>query len=65
MPESTVFVGVDVSKAHLYAPVAEDTFAYVDLPLECAKAGMCGAWISGYMACVQLVRVGRTNTVGG
>jgi hypothetical protein len=41
---------IDVSKAHLYAPVDEDTEAYVDLPPECKKEGVCGRlnfWLYG------------------
>ena len=33
---------IDVSKAHLYAPVDEGTTAYVTLPNECSKPGVCG-----------------------
>lgn len=32
---------IDVSKAHLYAPVGEEVDAYVDLPPECGMAGVC------------------------
>ena len=41
---------IDVSKAHLYAPVGEGTTAYVDLPQECGKPGVCGLlqyWLYG------------------
>ena len=41
---------IDVSKAHLYAPVGKDTKAYVDLPPECGKPGVCGLlqyWLYG------------------
>ena len=41
---------VDVSKAHLYAPVGPDVKAYVDLPPECSKPGVCGLlqyWLYG------------------
>ncbi len=41
---------VDISKAHLYAPVDDDTEAYVDLPPECSKPGTCGRlnfWLYG------------------
>ena len=41
---------IDVSKAHLYAPVGEEIQAYVDLPRECSKPGMCGTlvyWLYG------------------
>ena len=31
---------IDVSKAHLYAPVGKDIKAYVDLPSECGKPGV-------------------------
>ena len=33
---------IDVSKAHLYAPVGKDIKAYVDLPPECSTPGVCG-----------------------
>ena len=33
---------IDVSKAHLYAPVGEGIKNYVDLPPECGKPGACG-----------------------
>ena len=33
---------IDISKAHLYAPVDEGTSAYVDLPPECSKPRTCG-----------------------
>ena len=33
---------IDVSKAHLYAPVGEGIKNYVDLPPECGKPGVCG-----------------------
>lgn len=39
-----------MSKAHLYAPFREDDHAFVDLPPECAKEGMCGVlnfWLYG------------------
>ena len=32
----------DISKAHLYAPVGDEVRAYVDLPEECRKEGVCG-----------------------
>ena len=41
---------IDVSKAHLYAPTEEDANAYVALPPECAKEGVCGRlnfWLYG------------------
>ena len=41
---------VDVSKAHLYAPVGPDDKAYVALPPECGKPGVCGLlgfWLYG------------------
>ena len=41
---------IDVSKAHLYAPVGGDTKAYVELPPECGKPGVCGLlqfWLYG------------------
>ena len=41
---------IDVSKAHLYALINEDVNAFVDLPPECAKPGMCGKlnyWLYG------------------
>ena len=33
---------IDVRKAHLYALVGPDVKAYVDLPPECGKSGVCG-----------------------
>ena len=41
---------IDVSKTHLYAPVGTETKAYVDLPPECGKPGVCGLlqhWLYG------------------
>ena len=41
---------LDVSKAHLYALIDEDVNAFVDLPAECSKQGMCGRlnyWLYG------------------
>ena len=41
---------IDVSKAHLYAPVGPDDKAYVALPAECGKPGVCGLlgfWLYG------------------
>ena len=41
---------IDISKAHLYAPVDRGTSAYVDLPPECSKPGTCGLlqyWLYG------------------
>ena len=41
---------IDISKAHLYAPVDKGTSAYVDLPPECSKPGTCGLlqyWLYG------------------
>ena len=41
---------IDVSKAHLYAPVGVEINAYVDLPPECSKPGVCGKlvyWLYG------------------
>ena len=41
---------VDVSKAHLYAPTNEGSRAYVELPPECSKVGVCGRlnfWLYG------------------
>ncbi len=41
---------IDISKARLYAPVDDDTEAYVDLPPECHKPGVCGRlnfWLYG------------------
>jgi len=41
---------IDVSKAHLYAPVGPDDKAYVALPVECEKPGVCGRlgfWLYG------------------
>ena len=41
---------IDVCKAHLYAPLGEGVQAYVDLPQECKKPGMCGKlmfWLDG------------------
>ncbi len=41
---------IDVSKAHLYAPVGEGIKNYVDLPPECCKPGTCGLlnyWLYG------------------
>ena len=41
---------VDVSKAHLYAPVGPEDKAYVALPPECGKPGVCGLlgfWLYG------------------
>ena len=41
---------IDISKAHLYAPVDEETCAYVDLPPECSKPEACGLlqyWLYG------------------
>ena len=39
---------IDVSKAHLYAPVGPDDKAYVALPPECGKPGVCG--LLGFLA---------------
>ena len=41
---------IDVSKAHLYAPVGEGIKNYVELPPECGKPGVCGLlnfWLYG------------------
>ena len=41
---------VDVSKAHLYAPVGVGIRNYVALPPECGKPGVCGLlnfWLYG------------------
>ncbi len=41
---------IDISKAHLYAPVDPGVEAYVDLPIECQKEGVCGRlnfWLYG------------------
>ena len=41
---------IDISKAHLYAPVDKGTRAYVDLPPEYGKVGTCGLlqfWLYG------------------
>ena len=41
---------IDVSKAHLYAPVDAGANACVDLPPECSKPGVCGKlqyWLYG------------------
>ena len=41
---------IDVSKAHLYALIDANVDAYVDLPPECRKQGMCGRlnyWLYG------------------
>ena len=41
---------IDVSKAHLYAFINSDIDAFVDLPPECAKPGVCGRlnyWLYG------------------
>ena len=41
---------LDVSKAHLYALINADVDAFVDLPLECRKDGVCGklnCWLYG------------------
>ena len=41
---------IDVSKAHLYAPVDVDVDTFVDLPRECRKEGVCGKlnyWLYG------------------
>ena len=41
---------IDVSKAHLYAPVDLGDTAYVDMPPECSKLGVCGKlqyWLYG------------------
>ena len=41
---------IDVSKAHLYAPVDPGTIAYVDLPPECSEPGVCDKlqyWLYG------------------
>ena len=41
---------IDISKAHLYAPVDKGTRAYVDLLPECSKPGTCGLlqfWLYG------------------
>ena len=43
-------MAIDVSKAHLYAPVGEGINTYVDLPPECSKLGACGNlayWLYG------------------
>ena len=40
---------IDVSKAHLYAPVGESIKNYVDLPPECSKPGFAGCLTFGYM----------------
>ena len=41
---------IDVSKAHLYAPVTDGVKNYVALPPECGKPGVCGLlnfWLYG------------------
>ena len=41
---------IDVSKAHLYAPVGDGIKNYVALPPECSKPGVCGLlnyWLYG------------------
>ena len=41
---------IDVSKTHLYAPIGEDGYAFVDLPPECSKESICGVldfWLYG------------------
>ena len=41
---------LDVSKAHLYAPVGEEVNEFVALPPECSKPGVCGRlnfWLYG------------------
>ena len=41
---------IDISKAHLYAPVDKGPRAYADLPPECGKPGACGLlqfWLYG------------------
>ena len=43
---------IDISKAHLYAPVDKGARAYVDLPPECGKPGTCGLlqfWLYGML----------------
>lgn len=43
-------ISVDVSKTHLYALINMDVNAYVDLPSECFKKGICGRlnyWLYG------------------
>ena len=57
---------IDVSKAHLYAPTEEDSSAYVELPAECRKPGVCVVTsISGSTACGPRVAAGRRNMAGG
>ena len=40
---------IDVSKAHLYAPVGEGIKNYVDLPPECSKPGFAVCLTFGCM----------------
>ena len=42
MKEVRKLMFIDVSKAHLYAPVGEGIKNYVALPPECEKPGVCG-----------------------
>ena len=67
---------IDVSKAHLYAPVGPDDKAYVALPPECGKPGVCGLlgfWLYGMRPAshgwqeeytIQLENIGFTTGVG-
>ena len=44
------FMFIDVSSAHLYAPVDPGTTAHVDLPPECCEPGVCSKlqyWLCG------------------
>ena len=46
----TTVMFIDISTAHLYAPVDQGTTASVDLPPECSKPGTCGLlqyWLYG------------------
>ena len=48
--ETRKLLFIDVSKAHLYATIEEDADAYVALPPECTKDGVCGRldfWLYG------------------
>ena len=60
---------IDVSKAHLYAPVGPDDKAYVALPPECGTPGVCVcvcvcvfSWAFGCMACGRRRTGGKKST---
>ena len=48
---------IDISKAHLYAPVDKGTHAYVDLPPECSKPDTCGL-LQFWLCCMRLASHG-------